>query len=281
MNQQPAASTPALSPAEQKLQKGFDAWHSARASTDLVSRLYAEAMRDAHPAEVGAFSSCDWTTLGSMVSRLRLRPGQVLVDIGCGTGGVGLWLSRALAVHLIGIDISATAITAAAARRPHFLTPDQAAFRVGTLQASGLANGTADGLVCVDALGFAPDRAAALREIHRILTPGARAVLTRALPRTCDPAKEATAAGFDIEHIDERPAEPELWRRLYGLWNTHESDLRRELGDHQAQTMLDEAARMLPRLDERRAVVLTLRRGAPSCPADRVQTTYGTEGETQ
>ncbi|MET7621275.1 methyltransferase domain-containing protein [Streptomyces sp. NPDC005408] len=273
-------SAPVLSPAEQRLQKGFDAWHAARASTDLVSSLYAEAMGDAHPSEVGAFSSCDWTVLGTLVGRLHMRPGQVLVDIGCGTGGVGLWLSRALAVRLVGIDISSTAVAAAATRRSHFVTPDQATFRVGTLKASGLRDGAAHGVVCVDALGFAPDRAAALREIHRILQPGARAVLTRALSRAADPAAEAAAAGFHVEHIDERPDEPAMWRRLYRLWIAHETDLRRELGELQTLSMLSEAARMLPRLAERRAIVLTLRRPAPARPADKVHPTSGAEGET-
>lgn len=258
--------TQPLSPTEQELQRGFNAFHTARASSaDLVAKLYAEAMGDAYPAEVAPSSSCDWTVLGTMVTRLRMRPGQVLVDMGCGTGGVGLWLSRALALRLIGVDISSTAIELAAARRPAFLPRDRAAFRVGTLEASGLDDGTAQGVVCVDALGFAAERPAALREIHRILHPGTRAVLTRGLRIDTGTAwmEQAESAGFEVEHIDERPGEPEMWRRLYRLWIAHEPDLRRVLGDAQAENMLCEATRMIPRLDARRAVVLTLRRPGP------------------
>ncbi|MFF7763002.1 MULTISPECIES: class I SAM-dependent methyltransferase [Streptomyces] len=38
------------------------------------------------------------------------------MDAGCGTGGVGLWLTRALSVHLAGLDLSAAAVQHATAR---------------------------------------------------------------------------------------------------------------------------------------------------------------------
>lgn len=250
-----------LSATELDLQSRFDAFHVARASSSLVAELYAAAMGDAYPREVAPFSSCDVGVLGAMVARLRLAPGQVLADVGCGTGGVGLWLARALAVSLVGVDISAAAVAVASRRRAAFAVADRAVFRTGTLEATGLPDGQAHGLVCVDALGFAADRDAALRELRRVLRPGGRAVLTRALSRrSSNWAERIGWAGFEVEHVDERPGEPGIWRRLYELWITHEGDLRRELGDAQAASMLAEAARILPTLDSRRAVLLTLRR---------------------
>jgi SAM-dependent methyltransferase len=251
----------ALSATEQELQTHFNAFHAARAASDLVSQLYAKAMGDAYPAEIAASSSCDWTVLGTMVTRLSMRPDQALVDVGCGTGGVGLWLSRALAVRLAGIDISSTAVELAAARRSSFVPPERAEFRVGTLESTGLPDSYAHGVICVDAMGNAANRVAALSEIHRILHPGARAVLTRAVRGDSPEWREqAEVVGFEVEHVDERPGEPEMWCRLYQLWIAHGADLRRVLGDVQAENMLREANRMLPRLDGRRALVLTLRR---------------------
>jgi predicted TPR repeat methyltransferase len=113
----------ALSATAQELQKHFNAFHAARAASDLVTRLYAEAMGEQYPVEVAASSSCDFTLLGTMVTRLCLRPGQVLADIGCGTGGVGLWLARALALRLTGVDVSPTAIELAAAPPPRLPPP--------------------------------------------------------------------------------------------------------------------------------------------------------------
>ncbi|WP_328965684.1 hypothetical protein [Streptomyces virginiae] len=117
-------------------------------------------------------------------------------------------------------------------------------------------------MVCVDALGHASDPLAALAEIHRILTPGARAVITRAVRRDTEPAwhDQARAAGLHVEHVQERPDEPAMWRRLYQLWQARADDLARHLGEAQACAMLAEAARHRPTLPGRRAVALTLRR---------------------
>ncbi|MET9451126.1 class I SAM-dependent methyltransferase [Streptomyces cinerochromogenes] len=201
-----------------------------------------------------------------MTARLRMRPGQLLVDAGCGTGGIGLWLARALALRLQGFDLSPAAVAQATARRAHFLADaaERAAFRVAELENTGLPDGCAHGIVCVDALGGAADRDAAVRELGRVLAPGGRLVMTRASRRGATPAREeqARAAGLAVEHVDERPAEPVLWERLYRLWIAHADELRSELGEVQAERMLGEAHQVLPTLPGRRAVLLTLR-----CPA--------------
>ncbi|MFD5633654.1 class I SAM-dependent methyltransferase [Streptomyces sp. NPDC127077] len=202
-------TTTAAPPPDRQRSAPYDAFHTARARTDLVSRLYAAAMGEDYPAEVAASSSCDWPLLGLMTARLRMRPGQLLVDAGCGTGGIGLWLARALAVGLEGFDFSPVAVAQAADRRPRFTLPaDRATFRVAELEDNGLPDSTAHGIVCVDALGGAVDRDAAIRELGRLLAPGARLVLSRSLRRNAEPVWEerARTAGLTVEHVDERPS---------------------------------------------------------------------------
>ncbi|MEV6781206.1 class I SAM-dependent methyltransferase [Streptomyces sp. NPDC051098] len=274
MNTTTTTTTTAAAPAGSNLRSApYDAFHTARARTDLVNRLYATAMGENYPAEVAASSSCDWPLLGLMTARLRMYPGQILVDAGCGTGGIGLWLARALALHLQGFDLSPVAVAHATGRRSHFLGTDtgRAVFRVAELENTGLPDRHAHGIVCVDALGRATDRTMAVRELGRLLRPGGRLVLTRSLRRSTAPAwkEQARAAGLTVEHVDERHAEPVMWDRLYRLWIAHADELRRELGEDQAENMLREAHQMLPTLPGRRAVVLTLRRPAttPEAPA--------------
>ncbi|MEU6523801.1 hypothetical protein ABZ892_13515 [Streptomyces sp. NPDC046924] len=77
---------------------------------------------------------------------------------------------------------------------------------------------------------------------------GSRLLLTRALWRGAEPVweEQARAAGLIVEHVDERPDEPEMWGRLYRQWISHADELRRDLGDVQAERMLGEAHRILP-----------------------------------
>ncbi|WP_380282072.1 class I SAM-dependent methyltransferase [Kitasatospora purpeofusca] len=256
------APPPVLSPDEAALQRGYNALYAARTGTDLVARLYALAMGDAYPAEIAPASSCDWPLVATMVNRLRLQPGQHLVDLACGTGGAGLWLARALTLRLVGVDISDTAIALATARREAFALPDRARFTVATLEATGLPDAHAHAVICIDAFSRATDRAGALSELHRILHSGGRAVLTRALRREAEPGwtEQVQRAGLLVDHVEERRHEPRMWACLYRLWQDHEDEIRRALGDAQAENMLAEAARTLPTLDGRRAVALTLRR---------------------
>lgn len=256
----PTTAAPAAGPGRGASQ--FDAFHAARARTDLVARLYAAAMGDDYPHEIGASSSCDWPLLGLMTARLRMAPGQLLVDAGCGAGGIGLWLARALAVRLVGFDLSPVAVAQAAGRSTAYGVADRAAFHVADLEATKLPDGCAHAVVCVDAYGCATNRDRALYEVGRALAPGGRLLITRAARRGAETSwrQGALAAGLTVEHVDERPGEPAMWERLYRLWTEHAEQLRDELGADQAQNMLHEADRMLPALSGRRAVLLTLRR---------------------
>ncbi|MCS0634992.1 class I SAM-dependent methyltransferase [Streptomyces sp. LP05-1] len=258
----------------------YDAFHTARARTTLVARFYAEAMGADHPAEVCASSSCDWPLLGLMTARLRMSPGALLVDAGCGTGGIGLWLTRALNCRLSGFDLSSVAVTQATRRRTRFgLHSGRAAFHIADLEHPGLTLASAAGIICVDALGRVTDRDAAVHELGRALAPGGRLLLTRAVRSGTAPTweEQARAAGLMVEHVDERPGEPGMWQRLYRLWITHADRLRAEVGEVPARHMLEEAHRMLPTLSGRRAVLLTLRR-PPADPPGSGRAVAGAAG---
>ncbi|MFI1535520.1 class I SAM-dependent methyltransferase [Streptomyces anandii] len=243
----------------------FDAFHTTRAATPLVSAMYAEAMRDAYPHEVAPYSSCDWPLLGVLVGRLQLRPGGLLADVGCGTGGVGLWLARACSVRLVGVDVSPAAVLIASGRAAELgdRLPADADFHVGSLEVTGLADGVVDGLVVVDAFANA-DAGRALAEVRRVLAPGGRAVMTRAGgPGVLERVRQQVgAAGLEVVGVDARPDEPAMWGRLYRLWREREEELRQAVGDVQTDNMLREAERMLPRLASRTALAVTVSRPA-------------------
>ena len=221
----------------------YDAMHRAAQKSPLLHELWARAMGDEYPSGVEPTSCCSWWLLGHAVSALRLRPGARLVDLGCGRGGPGLWLARALSVRLTGIDFSAAAVEIAARRAGDYVAPGRAEFRQGSFERTGLPDRYADGLLSVDALPFSPDRQAALREAARILAPGGRFVLTaREQPAAADrwPAL-AAAAGFDVERILDNTEHDGFWRRLFASYPEHAAALRAELGERAGGNLLLEA----------------------------------------
>lgn len=217
-----------------------------------MRRLWSEAMGDQYPAEVEPFSSCTWWLLGQLVAALRLPPGGRLVDLGCGRGGPGLWLARALSAHLVGIDFSPVAVKLAAQRAPEFVGSGHAEFRRAAFDRTGLPDASVDGAVSVDALPFAADRVAALREAQRILVPGGRLAFTaRVRPggRGDWPAM-AASVGLQVEGSLVNRDHDEFWRGLHGSWLAHESKLHAELGDRAAGNLILEARQALQRSED-------------------------------
>lgn len=142
----------------------------------VSERIWRQVFGDEYPNGVDPFSFVTLTELNRFVAELRLRADNVLVDVGCGRGGAGLWVASATGAHLVGIDIAEAALAAARSRAEAMgIAAD---FRLGSFDATGLEDAVADGVMSVDALLFTPDKRAALHELRRILRPGGRLVLT-------------------------------------------------------------------------------------------------------
>jgi ubiquinone/menaquinone biosynthesis C-methylase UbiE len=246
----------------------FDGAFSVAAGSDGVRRVWELAVPDL-PPEVEPFSFVSAGLLRHVVRALSLSPGQVLVDLGCGRGGPGLWLAREARVSLVGVDFSAVAVDQAARRAELFGMSGLARFTVGDLTDTGLPAGCADGVVSVDAFHFAADPPAAAAEALWILRAGGRLVLTNwqpndpgdsRLPRRAriDWLPLLRGAGFADVEVEDRAEWHELYTRVYRV--------ALELGDPGDDTMLaglqDEARQRLPLADLVHRVVVTATAGA-------------------
>lgn len=166
-----------------------------------------------------------------MASLLGLGPNSVLLDLACGRGGYGLWLARETGCRLVGVDFSSVAVEDATRRVGVFGVDGRAEFRVGELRATGLPDAAVDAVLCVDAIQFAGESAADVRavavELHRVLRPGGRAVLTtwealdrsdEELPpriRSLDLATALPAGGLVDVSVTDRPDWHELERSMW------------------------------------------------------------------
>ncbi|ALG11334.1 class I SAM-dependent methyltransferase [Kibdelosporangium phytohabitans] len=108
------------------------------------------------------------------------RPGQRLVDVGCGTGNAALVAAQRQGVHVTGVDPAERLLEVARAKAGELGVA--ADFRPGEAAATALPDGFADVVLSVFAVIFAPDVTAAAAELARITAPDGRIVLTAWVP---------------------------------------------------------------------------------------------------
>jgi len=111
-----------------------------------------------------------------LVRSLDPRPGEIWLDLCCGTGDLALELARCVrpAGRVLGLDAAAEPLELARQRqaRQPWLSLD---WRQGDALQTGLNAAFCDGVVMAYGLRNLADPAAGLAEIHRLLKPGGRA----------------------------------------------------------------------------------------------------------
>lgn len=103
------------------------------------------------------------SVLGDLL-RPWLRPGQRILDAGCGPGGNGAWLASY--GDVVGVDLSPDALAFVRDRRP-----DTRPVRA-TLEALPIASASIDVALAVTVLYCVPDDRGAVHELARTLRPG-------------------------------------------------------------------------------------------------------------
>lgn len=192
----------------------FDDAFTADARSPRLRTLFTTVFDDTLPPEVEPFSFVPVDGMRLIAERLGLSAGERLLDLACGRGGPGMWIARETGAQLVGVDFSKVAIEHAEQRRALFGLEERAEFKLGefgALAAAGIADESVDGVMCVDAVQFAPDLPAALADILRVLRPGRRLALTNwSGPRgdgrfPPDLGGQLTAAGFTDVEVTEHP----------------------------------------------------------------------------
>lgn len=124
-----------------------------------------------------------------LANALQVGPGQLVVDVGSGPGTSAIQLAHQTGCEVVGVELAAASVTAAARSAEKAGLADRVRFVRGDAEALPLPDQSADGALCECALCTFPDKPTALSEIARVLRPGARLALSdvTALPDELPP----------------------------------------------------------------------------------------------
>lgn len=133
-------------------------------------------------------------SFNDLLDRLNLKPGDKLLDLGCGAGGLTEHASDRTGVEVMGIDYSASAIETANARTEG--KRDHLTFLQADMNALELPACSFDAAISLDTLYWVADIEVALSSIIQLMKPGGRLGAFIALTlEDCEEAAELEAHG--------------------------------------------------------------------------------------
>lgn len=238
------------------VREGYDAMYAALPSAGTFSQLWrANAYRDAFPRQFAHIGFLTVEEAQQLRELLQIRPGEMLADLACGTGGPGLWMASESGALLTGVDPSAAGLAAARRRATDAGLSGRARFQHGTFEQTNLGGAAASAVMTIDAFQYAPGKRAAFAELARIMRPGARAGI---VCFEVDPAKVAgvpvlgvdpvadyrplmTAVGLTVEAYEETPGWRERVSAAFGAIAENGDTLTAEMGEQAAAGAIAEA----------------------------------------
>lgn len=120
-----------------------------------------------------------WPAAAALIDRAEISPGDRVVDVGCGTGNAAL-LAAGRGAQVTGIDPAARLLEVGRARAAE--SGAAVTFKQGDAASIPLATASADVVLSVFGVIFAPDPTAAAAELARVTTPEGRILLTAWVP---------------------------------------------------------------------------------------------------
>jgi len=126
-----------------------------------------------------------------------LRPGETVLDVGCGQGVDLILAAREVGPHgrALGVDLTPAQL-AQAERNLAAAGLANVELRQGTMEALPFESGTVDWVISNGAINYSPDKARAFAEILRVLKPGGELSITDVLVENLAPGLAYRLLGY-------------------------------------------------------------------------------------
>jgi arsenite methyltransferase len=158
----------------------------------------------------------------------RLRHGDRLLDVACGTGASALLAAREHGARVLGIEYEQGTVRAATHAARSAGLAGRVRFMSGDAEALPVPDASVDVVLCECALCTFPDKARAAAEMRRVLAPGGRIALSDVVVDGAPLPEPLTGALATIACIGDARS-PDGYRELLeqtGLRVTHVEDAR-------------------------------------------------------
>jgi ubiquinone/menaquinone biosynthesis C-methylase UbiE len=162
--------------------------------------------------------------LNQLVSLFQLRPASLLLDVGCGTGGIVPYLLQAIGPEgrIWSVDFAEKMVEIA---KKKFASEPRVSFRLASVESLPFDSEFFDHVVCFGAFPHFADKELALREMYRVLRKGGTLIIAHALsseeikahhkgaspvsrdflPEEMEMKKLLADAGFQVARLIDRP----------------------------------------------------------------------------
>lgn len=175
------------------------------------------------------------------VERIKLRPGERVLDVCSGSGGSALPAAEIVGLNgqVIAVDLAERLIALAQAKAEAGNLKN-IEFRVADMLELGYPDASFDAVVCVFGIFFVPDMSAAVKELWRLVRPGGRLAITTWGPGLFEPANGAFWEAIGEVRPDlhkqfnpwDRISEPSGLREMLAEAGVHTDNIVAEASTH-------------------------------------------------
>ncbi len=196
-------------------QRFYPAARASAAHSRLCERVFGQ--------DLCQDGQTDMAALKDLLDRLDLKPGDHLLDLGCGAGLIAEYISDQTGARVTGLDYAASAVAEANERTAH--KRSRLTFLKGDMNALDLPAQSFDAAISLDTLNSAADLADTLSQMVRTIKPGGQIgiFISRALsegdpPEILEADKTAAARALSklnlqYEAYDYTTQNADFWQR--------------------------------------------------------------------